>query len=117
MEKPTAAYVNGDPLMPLSPDVTITQGAGSGAPNETAFLTSLAFIVNPGVDAPSFNARGLPCIATAAACPTNTADGFVVFLSKNVLLGNSPWAAVVVNPSGRVQIWTSDSNGNWIQRN
>jgi prepilin-type N-terminal cleavage/methylation domain-containing protein len=117
MEKPATAYAAGDPMMPISSDITITQGAGSGAPNETAFLTSLAFTVNASAAAPSFNARGLPCIATAAACPTNTTNGFVVFMSKNASFGNSPWAAVVVNPSGRVQIWTSDSNGNWVQRN
>src|SRR5712691_1133818 len=117
MERPATAYAAGDPIMPVGPDITVTQGAGSGAPNETAFLTSLAFTVNASAAAPSFNARGLPCIATVAACPTNTTNGFVVFMSKNVLLGNSPWAAVVVNPSGRVQIWTSDSNGNWVQRN
>ena len=117
IERPTTAYVNGDPMMPFNSNITISYGSGSGAPNEAAFLASLAFTVNPAVDSPSFNARGLPCIGTAAACPTNTTNGFVVFMSKNVLFGNSPWAAVIVNPSGRVQIWTSDSNGNWVQRN
>lgn len=117
MEKPTAAYVNGDPFMPIAQGVTLSQGAGSGAPNETAFLAGLAFPINPSIAAPSFNARGLPCIGTPTACPTNTTNGYVVFMSKGALLGNSPWAAVVVNPTGRVQIYTADSNGNWVIRN
>lgn len=117
IEKPGAAYVNGDPLMPVDRNLTISLGAGSGAPNETAFLASLAFTVNPAINAPSFNARGLPCIGTPAACPTNTTNGFVIFMSKSALLGNSPWAAVAVNPSGRVQLWGADANGNWVLRN
>ena len=90
MDKPGTAYVNGDPIMPIGQGVTLSQGAGSGAPNETAFLASLAFPINPSTAAPSFNARGLPCIGAPTACPTNTTNGFVVFMKKGVRLAILP---------------------------
>jgi prepilin-type N-terminal cleavage/methylation domain-containing protein len=109
-------YANGDPEMPINPSVTVWPGIGSGAPNEGAFIAGLNFTVNPGGAAPSFNARGLPCIAAGNACPQTPGQGFVVFLSKAAVLGGTPWAAVVINPSGHIQLWTSDVNGNWVQR-
>jgi prepilin-type N-terminal cleavage/methylation domain-containing protein len=110
-------YTNGDPVLPLSASVTIHPGTGSGAPNETAFIASLTnFTVNPGIDPPSFNARGLPCVAALNSCPQTPGQGFVVFMSKATITGNVPWAAVVINASGHVQFWTSDVNGTWIQR-
>ena len=112
----SGAYANGDPVMPLGTDLTVHPGIGSGAPNEGAFIGSLNFVVNPGGSPPNFNARGLPCVAAGNACPQTPGQGFVVFLSRATVTGNVRWGAVVVNPSGRVQIWTSDSNGNWIQR-
>jgi prepilin-type N-terminal cleavage/methylation domain-containing protein len=113
----SGTYTAGDPVMPLGTELTVHPGIGSGAPNETAFITSLNFAVNPGGSAPNFNARGLPCVAAGNACPQTPGQGFVVFLSRSAVLGNLRWGAVVITPSGRVQIWTSDNNGNWIQRN
>jgi prepilin-type N-terminal cleavage/methylation domain-containing protein len=110
------AYTNGDPTLPISPSVTVWPGIGSGAPNEGTFVANLNFTVNPGGAPPSFNARGLPCVAAANSCPQTPGQGFVVFMSKATVLGGVPWAAVVINPSGHVQLWTSDINGNWIQR-
>ena len=110
------AYTNGDPMLPIGPSVTVWPGIGSGAPSEGAFIANLNFTVNPGGVPPSFNARGLPCIAAANSCPQTPGQGFVVFMSKATVLGGVPWAAVVINPSGHVQIWTSDINGNWVQR-
>jgi prepilin-type N-terminal cleavage/methylation domain-containing protein len=109
-------YTNGDPMLPISPNVTVWPGIGSGAPNEGAFIAGLNFTVNPGGSPPSFNARGLPCVAVGNACPQTPGQGFVVFMSKPATMGNVPWAAVVINPSGHIQLWTSDGNGNWIQR-
>jgi type IV fimbrial biogenesis protein FimT len=109
-------YTNGDPMLPISPGITVWPGIGSGAPNEGAFIAGLNFTVNPGGAAPSFNARGLPCIAAGNACPQTPGQGFVVFMSKAATMGGVPWAAVVINPSGHIQLWTSDINGNWIQR-
>ncbi len=114
----TGIYANSEPNMPINPGLTIHQGTGSGAPNEAAFLAGLNFTVDPTGAAPSFNARGLPCMANLAAntCPMVPSQGFVVFMSKPVIMGNSPWAAVVINPSGHMQVWNADANGNWVQR-
>jgi prepilin-type N-terminal cleavage/methylation domain-containing protein len=112
----SGAYANGDPLMPLGTQLTVSAGIGSGAPNEAAFIAGLNFAVNPGGSPPTFNARGLPCVVVGTTCPQTPGQGFVVFLSRSTLAGNVRWGAVVLNPSGRVQVWTSDSAGNWVQR-
>jgi prepilin-type N-terminal cleavage/methylation domain-containing protein len=116
IDKPTAGYVVGDPLLPIGQAITVWQGPGSGAPNEAVFLGNLNFAVNPAANAPSFSPRGLPCIGALNACAQTPGQGFVLFLSRAVVAGNIPWAAVVVNPSGHIQIWTCDSNGTWVQR-
>jgi len=109
-------YVNGDPMLPTSANLNVHLGPGSGAPNETAFLAGRNFVVDNTGSPPSFSARGLPCIATPASCPMVPGQGFVVFISKAAVFGNVPWVAVVINPSGHTQLWTSDTNGNWVQR-
>jgi hypothetical protein len=110
-------YAAGDPLVLLGTHLRISQGTGSGAPNEAAFVAGLGFTVVAGGVVPSFNARGLPCSPTLAnTCPLNPGQGFVLFLQRTTLLGDIGWASVVVNSSGRVQVWTCDGNGNWIQR-
>lgn len=114
--KPGAAYAAGNTILPLNPNVTVWRGAGSGAPNEAAFLAGLLFTIDPTADAPSFSARGLPCIVAAGICNPILGQGFVMFLSKPAYVGNIPWAAVVVNPSAHIQIWTCDKAGTWIQR-
>ena len=116
-------YAVGDPLLPLGSQITAYTGLGSGAPNEATFTSGtssngLSFAPNAGTDAPSFNARGLPCIGVPAtgACPLVPGQGFVIFLSKSSLTGNVSWASIAITPSGHMQIWTSDSTGNWVQR-
>jgi prepilin-type N-terminal cleavage/methylation domain-containing protein len=110
-------YAAGDPLVALGTQLRVTQGTGSGAPNEAAFVGGLGFAVVSGAVTPSFNARGLPCSPTLAnTCPQNPGEGFVLFLQRTTFLGDIRWASVVVNSSGRVQVWTCDGNGNWIQR-
>lgn len=116
IDKPTAAYAAGDIILPIDSAVTITQGPITAAPNAAAFITSLNFTVDPAADPPSFSARGLPCVGSANACPSVAGQGFVMFLSRAAVVGNIPWMAVVVNPSGHIQIWSCDSTGNWIQR-
>jgi prepilin-type N-terminal cleavage/methylation domain-containing protein len=113
----TGVYANGDPVLPLSTQITVHPGVGSGAPNEGTFVASLNFTVNPGGSLPSFNARGLPCVAAGNSCPQTPGQGFVLFLSKPAFMGNVNWTSIVINPSGRVQVWTCDNAGNWIQRN
>jgi prepilin-type N-terminal cleavage/methylation domain-containing protein len=117
------AYVAGDPVLPLGSQIIANIGLGSGAPNESTFASGtssngLSFAPNAGTDAPSFNARGLPCIGVPAtgACPLVPGQGFVIFLSKSSLTGNVSWASIAITPSGHIQIWTSDSTGNWVQR-
>jgi hypothetical protein len=112
----TGAFANGDPNMAVAGGLTIFNGTGSGAPNEAGLVAKLSFAVNPGADQPSFNARGLPCIVNGNACAQTVGSGYITFVSKPVLTGNAPWAAVAINPSGHIQVWTSDNNGNWIQR-
>jgi len=117
------SYAVGDPLLPLGSQITAYMGLGSGAPNESTFASGtsssgLSFAPNAGPDAPSFNARGLPCIGVPAtgACPLVPGQGFVMFLSKSSAVGNVSWASIAITPSGHIQIWTSDSAGNWVQR-
>ena len=117
------SYAVGDPLLPLGSQITAYIGTGSGAPNESTFASGtssngLSFAPNAGPDAPSFNARGLPCIGVPAtgACPLVPGQGFVMFLSKSSAVGNVSWASIAITPSGHIQIWTSDSTGNWVQR-
>jgi len=112
----TGVFANGDPFLPLNPAITTHLGTGSGAPNEAAFVAGLSFAINPAADTPTFNARGLPCVVAGGSCPPAGGQGFVVFLSKATITGNTPWAAVVVTPSGHIQTWSSDVNGTWVQR-
>jgi prepilin-type N-terminal cleavage/methylation domain-containing protein len=117
IDKPTVVYAAPDPFMPINTGITVWQGPGSGAPNEAAFIASLLFTVDPNhADAPSFSARGLPCVGAAGSCNPVAGQGFVVFMSRPTVTGNIPWVAVVVNPSGHIQIWTCDNTGAWIQR-
>jgi len=112
----TGAYANGDPFMPLNPSVTFHLSTGSGAPNEATLVTTLGYAVNPAADAPSFNARGLPCILAGNACPQAAGQGYIMFMSKATATGNVPWVAVAVTPSGHVQVWTCENLCTWVQR-
>lgn len=110
-------FASGDPIAPLGTQLQVFQGTGSGAPNEAAFVASLGFAVAAGTVVPSFNARGLPCSPTIInTCPQNGAQGFVLFLKRIGTLGGIRWGSVVVTPSGRLQTWSCDGAGNWLQR-
>lgn len=115
IDKPGAVYAAGDAFVPVNTAITVFQGTGSGAPNEGAFLAGLKFGVNAGANPPSFSSRGLPCLAAVNSC-TQNGQGFVMFMSKAAVTGDTPWVSVVVNPSGHIQVWSSDAAGNWIQR-
>jgi Tfp pilus assembly protein FimT len=108
--------VASDPQVVMGGQMTISSGPGGGAPGGTAFITSLNFTVaGAGVPA-SFNARGLPCIQVGAICPQTPGQGFAYFVSGvNGTGGSMGWAAVVVTPSGRAQVWTYDG-ANWNQQ-
>lgn len=116
IDRPGTPYAAGDPFVPVDPAVTITLGPGTAAPNSGPFLAGLNFVVDPAADPPSFSARGLPCVGVGNnACNVVPGQGFVMFMSR-VGRGNIPWLAVVVNPSAHIQVWSCDSNGNWLQR-
>ena len=113
-----AAVVTTIPPVVLGQSVTSFFGSGSGAPGETAFLTSLSFtaaIASSG--SPSFNSRGLPCIASGGTtCVRTLNQGFVFFLSgTNSSGGSVGWSALTVTPSGRCQTFAYDGT-NWIQQ-
>ena len=110
------AYTNGDPVLPIATQVTVYPGGGSGAPNENAFTAGRGYAVYNGASLPSFNARGLPCIVAGVTCPEVPGQGYALIISKSTVTGNVNYASVIINPSGRIQIWTCDSAGTWIQR-
>jgi prepilin-type N-terminal cleavage/methylation domain-containing protein len=112
-----ATYVPGNPLVPLGSQTQVFQGVGSGAPNEGTFVGGLGFAVAPPGTVPSFNARGLPCSPTLVnTCPQNAGQGFVLFVQRISPLGAIRWVSVLVNPSGRIQVWSCDGSGSWVQR-
>jgi prepilin-type N-terminal cleavage/methylation domain-containing protein len=110
------SYAVGDPLLTIGSGISVHDGTGSGAPNETAVNcgTGCTFASS---SYPSFNARGLPCSVTSGVCTQAPGTGYVTFLSSTTITGNIYWAAAVVTGGGRIQIWTSDNAGNWVQRN
>ena len=112
------SFASGDPVVELG-RVTVFAGTGSGAPQETSFVSSRGFTINTGTSAiAAFNARGLPCIANLSThlCPEAPGQGFVYFLSMGGT--GTSWAAVVITPSGRVQTWSYDNSGSgsWVQQ-
>ena len=113
-----AAVVTTIPPVVLGQSVTSFFGSGSGAPGETAFFTTLSFTVaTASSGSPSFNSRGLPCIASGGTtCLRTLNQGFVFFLSgTNSSGGAVGWSALTVTPSGRCQVFAYDGT-NWIQQ-
>jgi prepilin-type N-terminal cleavage/methylation domain-containing protein len=96
--------------------VTVSFGAGSGAPGESAFITNLNFTTAAPSTLPSFNARGLPCTPAGVTCPVTPGQGFVFFLSgTSTSSGGVGWTAVAVTPSGRCEAWIYGGT-NWVQQ-
>jgi prepilin-type N-terminal cleavage/methylation domain-containing protein len=111
------SYTVGDPLLPVGTQVTLHPGTGSGATNEAAITCGTSCSLASSSSYPSFNARGLPCAVTSGVCLQTPTTGYVTFMSHTTITGNTSWAAVVVTGGGRIQIWTADGAGNWVQRN
>jgi len=114
------AVVNTIPPAQMGQSVNVFYGTGSGAPGEAAFVTGLGFpsgVAAAGGGSPSFDARGLPCIANGGnTCPRVFGQGYVFFLSgTSAGNGAQGWAAVVVTPSGRVEVWSYTGSA-WVQR-
>lgn len=104
----------GDPVVQWR-SVTVTAGTGSGAPGETAFEASFNFTFNAGF--PTMDARGLPCVVSGAICPETPSSGFIIYFSDTTVFSTTNWAALVITPSGRAQVWTysGGSSGTWYQ--
>lgn len=109
------AVVTTIPPVQMGQNVTVFFGAGSGAPNEGPFLTSLGFTAASSTSVPSFNARGLPCVAAAQTCYPAAGQGFAFFLSGASSASSVGWVAVTVTPSGRCQVWAYNGTS-WNQQ-
>jgi prepilin-type N-terminal cleavage/methylation domain-containing protein len=112
-----SSYTVGDPLLPIGSQITVHEGTGSGAPNESTLSCGTGCTFASGTSYPAFNARGLPCVISSNTCSQNPGQGFVTFISNSTLTSNVAWAAVIVTGGGRIQIWSCDQSGNWVQRN
>ncbi|GAC1431440.1 MAG: hypothetical protein NVS1B11_11940 [Terriglobales bacterium] len=117
--RPTA-FSTTYPFAYMGNAVTWYYGQTGPAPNQAALVAALTFAVEPAGAAPSFNARGLPCVPQANfTCPATsnlaTNLGFVAFVSRTNPFGTQTWKAVAVTPSGRVQVWGYDG-ANWFQQ-
>jgi prepilin-type N-terminal cleavage/methylation domain-containing protein len=110
-------YTVGDPLLPVGSQIAVHAGTGSGAPNESTLTCGASCGFASSSSFPYFNARGLPCAVTGQVCNQSPGTGYITFLSNTTITGNTSWYAVIVTGGGRVQIWSSDSAGNWVQRN
>jgi len=113
----STSYTVGDPLLPVGSQIAVHAGTGSGAPNESTLTCGASCTFASSSSFPYFNARGLPCAVSGQVCNQSPGTGYVTFLSNTTLTSNVSWAAVIVTGGGRVQIWSCDSAGNWVQRN
>src|SRR5437660_7396633 len=113
----TGSYAAGDPLLPVGSQIAVHAGTGSGAPNESTLTCGASCTFDSSSSFPYFNARGLPCSVSGQVCNQSPGTGYVTFLSNTTLTSNVSWAAVIVTGGGRVQIWSCDGAGNWVQRN
>jgi prepilin-type N-terminal cleavage/methylation domain-containing protein len=112
-----SSYTTGDPLLPVGSRIGVHAGTGSGAPGEATLTCGTGCTFATSSSFPFFNARGLPCTVSGSACIQAPGTGYLTVLSTTSLTGNVSWAAVIVTGGGRIQIWSCDSAGNWVQRN
>jgi prepilin-type N-terminal cleavage/methylation domain-containing protein len=113
----STSYTVGDPLLPVGARIGVHAGTGSGAPNEATLTCGTSCTFATSSSSPFFNARGLPCTVSGSVCTQAPGVGYLTVLSTTSLTGNVSWAAVIVTGGGRIQIWSSDGAGNWVQRN
>jgi prepilin-type N-terminal cleavage/methylation domain-containing protein len=113
----STSYTVGDPLLPVGARIGVHAGTGSGAPGEATLTCGTSCTFATSSSFPFFNARGLPCTVSGSVCTQAPGVGYLTVLSTTSLTGNVSWAAVIVTGGGRIQIWSSDGAGNWVQRN
>jgi len=110
----TSAYAAPEPMVMLGSDVLWDQ-AGAPATND---LLGKVFPNGSALDYPPvFGSRGMPCapMSVAGGPVCNTQGGNVAFATYfQSSLGK--WAAVSVNPAGRIQLWSYDPGASvWNQ--
>lgn len=101
-------YDTNEPTMQLPVNTTFQ---ASGYPSTSSM--NLNYTPQAPSVLPSFNARGLPCVAAGTVCNnivSGNAVGFVYFLRDDRPFGAFGWAAVSVTPAGRVRTWIWDGN-------
>lgn len=113
----SSSYTVGDSLLPVGARIGVHAGTGSGAPGEATLTCGGSCTFATSSSFPFFNARGLPCTVSGSVCNQAPGVGYLTVLSTTSLTGNVSWTAVIVTGGGRVQIWSCDSAGNWVQRN
>jgi prepilin-type N-terminal cleavage/methylation domain-containing protein len=113
----SSSYTVGDPLLPVGSRIGVHAGTGSGATNESTLTCGTGCTFASSSSFPFFNARGLPCAVSGSVCTQAPGTGYLTVLSTTSLTGDVSWAAVIVTGGGRIQIWSSDGSGNWVQRN
>jgi prepilin-type N-terminal cleavage/methylation domain-containing protein len=104
--------VGAEPAVQLPSNVTL-QPAGAPAFNNA--LAGANFNPQPTTVAPSFNARGLPCIVAGVACVSHSGAAvpgssganvaFLYYFSQQGTFGPVHWAAVTVSGAGRMNAW------------
>ncbi|HST78890.1 MAG TPA: prepilin-type N-terminal cleavage/methylation domain-containing protein [Verrucomicrobiae bacterium] len=104
-------YQTQDPTVVVSANVAFQPVAA--APNHAQLDAYLGVVPDAG-GLIGFNARGIPCTATAGnafLCDTAAPHGFEWFM-QNTMGGG--WVAITVTPSGRIKSWRlSSNNGVW----
>jgi Tfp pilus assembly protein FimT len=84
-----------------APITKMTTPTGPGAP--PVISNSILGFTPQTVD-PSFNTRGLPCLYSGGACPTNY--GFIYYFKDTRAPGAAGgWAAISLSPAGRIKRW------------
>ena len=109
----SGTYTTGEPMIQFGGNVqqvAAPAGAAGKPSNLDAAGGPLGWTATPGNI--SFNARGLPCNATATPCGTSV--NYIFYFSDTRYNGSSGWTAVSITAAARskVWVWTGSSWGN-----
>ncbi len=98
-------YDNGETGVQIANNIAFdTAGAHPAFPPG---LAGANFNPQPVTQLPSFNPRGMPCVAAGAVCSGGAGGGsmFAYFLRQTSVSGVH-WGAITVTAAGRVKTWT-----------
>lgn len=107
---PPTYFADRDPTVAISDNIIFQPLAAAAIPNHAQLDAYLGVAPDPGA-AIGFNARGIPCTATAGnpfLCDTAVPHGFEWFMQSNIGAG---WEAITITPSGRIRAWRLTSTG------